>query len=127
MKGEELGKLLLDGLLVVEDGCLVVHEYAYVGPECIHILADEDLLLLGLILVLIKSSSEVLHLVLQYSRRTDWVLLLRWLWLWGLGGGLPGFFLGAYWDPKPRLIHSKIILIGGLISRVVHFLWSWYT
>ena len=29
MKGEELGKLLLDGLLVVEDGRLVAH----VGPK----------------------------------------------------------------------------------------------
>ena len=40
MKGEELGKLLLDGLLVVEDGRLVVHDYAHVFLECIHILAD---------------------------------------------------------------------------------------
>ena len=64
MKGEELGNLLLDGLLVAEDGRLVVHDCAHVGPECIHILADEDPVLLGLILVRIKSSSEVLHLVL---------------------------------------------------------------
>ena len=27
MKGEKLGKLLLDGLLVVEDGRLVMHDY----------------------------------------------------------------------------------------------------
>ena len=57
MKGEELGKLLLDGLLVAEDG-------AYVFSECIHILADKDPVLLGLISVHINSSSEVLHLVL---------------------------------------------------------------
>ena len=79
MKGEELGKLLLDGLLVAEDGRLVVHDCVHVGPECIHILTDEDPMLLGLILVRIKLSSEVLHLVLQCSGRTDWVLLLRWL------------------------------------------------
>ena len=33
MKGQELGKLLLDGLLVVKDGRLVVHDYVHVGPE----------------------------------------------------------------------------------------------
>ena len=70
MKGEKLGKLLLDRLLVAEDGRLVMHDYAHVGSECIHILVDEDPVLLGLIPVSIKSSSEVLHLV----------LLRRWLW-----------------------------------------------
>ena len=64
MKGEELGKLLLDGLLVAEDGRLVVHDCAHVGPECIHVLADGDLVLLGLIPVRIKLGSEVLYLVL---------------------------------------------------------------
>ena len=64
MKGEELGKLILDGLLIVEDGRPIVHDRAHVGSESIHILADEDLVLLGLIPVCIKSSSEVLHLVL---------------------------------------------------------------
>ena len=64
MKGEELGKIPLNGLLVAEDGHLVVHDYAHVGHECIHVLVDGDLLLLGLILVLIKSGDEVLYLVL---------------------------------------------------------------
>ena len=80
MKGEELGNLLLDGLLVAEDCRLVVHDCAHVGPECIHVLADGGLVLLGLILVSIKSGIEVLYLVLQCSGRIDWVLLLRWLW-----------------------------------------------
>ena len=64
MKGEELGKLILEGLLIAEDGHLVVHDYAHVGSEGIHILASEDPVLLDLIPVRIKSSSEVLHLVL---------------------------------------------------------------
>ena len=64
MKGEELGKLILEGLLIAEDGRLVVHDCAHVGSEGIHILADEDLMLLGFIPIRIKSSSEVLHLVL---------------------------------------------------------------
>ena len=64
MKGEELGQLILEGLLIVEDGCLVMHDGAHVGVEGLHILADEDPVLLGLIPVGIKSSREVLHLVL---------------------------------------------------------------
>ena len=76
MKGEELGKLLLDGLLVVENGRLVAH----VGLEFIHVLPHGDLVLLGLIQVRIKSSTEVLHLDLRCSGRIDRVLLLRWLW-----------------------------------------------
>ena len=64
MKGEELGKLILEGLRIMEDGGLVVHDGVHVGSEGIHILAHEDPVLLGLISVSIKSSSEVLHLVL---------------------------------------------------------------
>ena len=64
MKGKELGQLILEGLLIAKDGRLVVHDGAHVGLEGIHILADEDPMLLGLIPVCIKSSSEVLHLVI---------------------------------------------------------------
>ena len=86
MKGEELGKLLLDGLLVTENGHLVAHDGAHGGPKCVHVLVDGDLVLLGLILVCIESSCQVLYLVLQCSGRTDRVLPLGWLWWWGLGG-----------------------------------------
>ena len=61
MKGEELGKLILEGLLISEYGHLVVHDDAHFGSEGIHILADEDPVLLGLIL---ECMHEVLHLVL---------------------------------------------------------------
>ena len=64
MKDEQLGKLLLDGLLVVEDGRLVAHDRAHVSPECIHVLAYGDLVLMGLIPIRIKSGGEVLYLVL---------------------------------------------------------------
>ena len=62
MKGEELGKLLVDGLLIAEDGRLVAHDGAHVSLEYIHVLAHGDLVLLGLIPVrivegLIGSSS----------------------------------------------------------------------
>ena len=55
MKGEELGKLLLDGLLVAENGRLVAHDCAHVSPKCIYVLADGDLVLLGFILIRIES------------------------------------------------------------------------
>ena len=64
VKGEELGQLILEGLLIAEDGRLVMHDGEHVGTKGIHILDDEDPMLLGLILVFIKTSSEVLHLVL---------------------------------------------------------------
>ena len=85
MKGEELGKLLLDGLLVAEDGRLVVHDRTHVSPKCIHVLANGDLVLLGLIPLRIKLGVEVQYLVLQGSGRTDRVFFPRWMW-WGFGG-----------------------------------------
>ena len=63
MKSEELGKLLLDRLLVVENGHLVAHDCAHVRPECVHVLADGDLVLLGLIPIRIESGDQVLYLV----------------------------------------------------------------
>ena len=71
MKGEELGKRLLDGLLVAENGRLVVHDYAHVSPEYIHVLVDCDLVLLVLILVRIKSGGEVMYLILQCHGMID--------------------------------------------------------
>ena len=85
MKGEELGKLLLDGLLVIENGRLGVHDCAHVGLECVHVLVDGDLVLLGLIPVSIESSGHVIYLVLQCSGRTDRVLFLGCRWWWRLG------------------------------------------
>ena len=85
MKGKELGKLLLDGLLVAQNGHLVAHDYVHVCPKRVHVLANGDLVLLGLILVRIESGCQVMDLVFQCSARTDRVLLGWWYW-WGLGG-----------------------------------------
>ena len=81
MKGEELGKLLLDGLLVDEDGRLVAHDYAHVDPECIHVLVDGDLMLLGLIQY--ASNRAVRSYTWSSSVMeglTRVLLFLRWLW-----------------------------------------------
>ena len=59
MEGEELRELVLDGLLIMEDGRLVGHNGAHVSMEGLHILADEDSVLLGLIPVGLETSSEV--------------------------------------------------------------------
>ena len=64
MEAEELGNLLLDRPLVVENGHLVTHDCAHVSPECIYVLDDGGLVLLGLISIRIKSGGEVLYLVL---------------------------------------------------------------
>ena len=63
MKGEELGKLL-DGLVVAQNGCFVAHDGVHVYLECVHVLADGDLVFLCLISVRIKSGCQVMDLVL---------------------------------------------------------------
>ena len=64
MESKKMCKLLLDGMLVVEDGRQVAHDYAHVSPKCIYVLTHGDLVLLGLIPVRIKSGGEVLYLVI---------------------------------------------------------------
>ena len=63
-ESKELGKLLLDGLLVTQNGRLVAHDCVHVCPECVHVLANGNLVLLGLIPVCIELSGQVMNLVL---------------------------------------------------------------
>ena len=79
--------MVLKGLLVTEDGLLFGSDGAHVSSKGLHILDDEDSVLLGLILVGLKTSSEVEHRVLKDSGGTDRILLLGRLWRWGGGGG----------------------------------------
>ena len=76
VKGEERGKWLLDGLLVAHNGCLVAHYYVLIFLKRVHVIADGDLVFLGLIPIRVKSSFQVMDLVLQCSGRIDRVLLL---------------------------------------------------
>ena len=59
MVGEKLCKLVLKGLLIVKDGRLVSQDCAHVSSEGLHIPADEDSMLLGLIPICLETSSEV--------------------------------------------------------------------
>ena len=59
MEGEKLCKLVLKGLMIANDGRLVGQDCAHVSSEGLHILADEDAVLLGLILIGLETSSEV--------------------------------------------------------------------
>ena len=121
---------------MVEDGRLVRQDCAHVNSEGLHILADEDAVLLGLILVGLETSCKVKHRVLEDRGRTDPILLLGWLWLlwtggglwwWWIGGGLASFPLGVGREAKPGLILLKLILIRGFITQFIHCIGSWYT
>ena len=59
MEGEKLCKLVLKGLLIAKDGHLVGQDCVLVSSEGLHILADKDSVLLGLIPVGLETSSEV--------------------------------------------------------------------
>ena len=64
MKDEKLGELLLDGLLVTQDG-------GHVCLQPVHVLTDGDLVFLGLIPVHIKPCGQVMSFILECRRRTD--------------------------------------------------------
>ena len=64
MKGEELDQLILEGLLIAEDGRLVVHDGVMSARRASIFWLMRTWCNLGLIPVCIKTSSEVLHLVL---------------------------------------------------------------
>ena len=52
-------KPILKGLLIAKDGLLISQDCAHVSSEGLHILADEDSVLLGLIPINLETSSEV--------------------------------------------------------------------
>ena len=119
MESKNLGKLVLKCRLITNDGGLVSQDCAHVGPEGLHILADEDVVLLGLIPVGLERGCEVKHRALEDSGRTDRILLLgrwrwRWrggsFWRWWMGGGLASNTLGVGRGAKLGLILAKLLL-----------------
>ena len=64
MECEKLGKLGLEGLLLLENSSLVGQNCTHVSAEGLHILCNEDSVLLGLIPKCIKTISKGEHQVL---------------------------------------------------------------
>ena len=64
LESEKLGELVLEGLLISENGCLVGQDGTHVSSEGLHILGNEDSVLLGLVPESIKAVSEGKHRVL---------------------------------------------------------------
>ena len=64
MECEKLGKLGLEGLLLLENSGLVSQNYTHVSAKGLHILCNEDSVLLGLIPERIKATNKGEHRVL---------------------------------------------------------------
>ena len=64
MECEKLGELGLEGLLILENSRLVGQDGTHVNGEGLHILGNEDSVLLGLVLEGIKAVNEGEHRVL---------------------------------------------------------------
>ena len=64
MEGLKLGKLSLDGLLLLENSGLVGQNCTHVNVKGLHILCNEESVLLGLIPECIKAISKGEHRVL---------------------------------------------------------------
>ena len=85
----------------MKDGRLVGQDRAHFSSEGLHILADEDAVLLSLIPIGLKTSCEVKHRVLEDSGRTDRILLLGLLWWWWMGGSMGGDGWDEDWPASP--------------------------
>ena len=64
VEGEKTGELVLEGLLIAENGRLVGLNSMHVSAEGLHILGNEDSVILGLVPEGIKAVSEGEHRVL---------------------------------------------------------------
>ena len=64
MESEKLGKLVLEGLLISENGRLVSQDGTHISSEGLHFLGNEDSVLLGLVPESIEAVREGEHRVL---------------------------------------------------------------
>ena len=65
MKVKKLGELSLQGLLLLQNSGLVGQHRTHIRTEGLHVLCDEDSMLLGLVPKCIKALSEREHRVLR--------------------------------------------------------------
>ena len=94
----------------------------HVSAECLHILGNEDSVLLGLVPESIEMVSECEHRVLEIGAGTRGGSCRGRLWQWWVSGELPSITLGIARESKMILTLGKLILVRGFIS-----LRSWYT
>ena len=62
--GKKLRKMGLEGLLLLKNNGLVGQNRTHISSKCLHILCEEDSVVLGLILECIKALSKGEHQVL---------------------------------------------------------------
>ena len=113
--------------MISENGRLVSQDDTHVRADDLHILGNEDSMLLGLVPESIEAVSECEHRVLKIGAGTGWGIRRGRLGRWWVSGGLPSVTLGITREAKASLILVKLILVRGFIARVVHCLRSWYT
>ena len=65
MEGEKLCDLGLQGLLLLKNGGLIGQHSTHISTEGLHILCDEDAVLLGLVPECVKALSKGEHRVLE--------------------------------------------------------------
>ena len=65
MEGQELGDLGLQGMLLLKNDVLIGQYSTHISTESLHILCDEDSVLLGLVPECIEALSEGEHRVLR--------------------------------------------------------------
>ena len=127
--GKKLCKLGLERLLLLKNSGLVGQHRTHIRAKCLHILCDEDSVLLGLILECIKALSKGEHRVLEVRGGTRGGCLRRLLWWWWrwVRRGLPNVLLGIAQGSKTGMVIVKLVLVRGLMARIVGPLRSWYT
>ena len=112
MESEKLSELVLEGLLISENGRLVIQYGTQVSAEGLHVLGNEDSVLLGLVPESIEAVNECEHRVLEIGAAgTGWGLCRGRLWRWWVSGGLPNVTLWIANESKTSLILMKLILI----------------
>ena len=82
MVGKRLRKLGLEGLLLLKNSGLVGQNCMHVSAKGLHILCEEDSMLLGLIPECIKALNKGEHRVLQIRGGTRGSCLRGLLWWW---------------------------------------------
>ena len=129
MECEKLSKLGLKGLLLLKNSGLIGQHCMHVSTKRLHVLCDEDSVLLGLVPKGVKALSKGEHRVLEVRCGTGGSCLRGWLWWWWrwVRRGLPNVPLGIAQGSITSLIIVKLVLVRGLMAGIVGPLRSWDT